>query len=75
MYLVATSVTEDGQKQTMLLYQAGPDTQDIFDSLTETGMDYTTTKAKLDEYFSPKKNVNYKVFHLCQVAQQPTESG
>ena len=73
-YLVATNITEDGQKWAMVLYQAGWDTQDIFDTLTETGMDYATTKAKLDEYFSPKKNVNYKVFHFCQATQQPTES-
>ena len=58
----------------MLLYQAGPETQDIFDTLTETGTDYATAKAKLDEYFSPKKNVNYEVFRFRQATQQPTES-
>ena len=73
-YLVATNITNEGQKQAMLLYQAGLDTQDIFDTLTETGTNYVTTKAKLNEYYSPKKNVNYKVFHYCQATQQPTES-
>ena len=58
----------------MLLYQAGPETQDIFDTLTETGTDYATAKAKLDEYFSPKKSVNYEVFRFRQATQQPTES-
>ena len=73
-YLVATNITDEGQKRAMLLYQAGPDTQDIFDTLTETGTDYATAKAKLNEYFSPKKNVSYEVFQFHQTTQQPTES-
>ena len=73
-YLVATNITDDEQKRAMLLYQAGSETQDIFDTLTETGTDYATAKKKLDEYFSPKKNVNYEVFRFRQATQQPTES-
>ena len=73
-YLVATNITDDEQKRAMLLYQAGSETQDIFDTLTETGTDYATAKKKLDDYFSPKKNVNYEVFRFRQATQQPTES-
>ena len=73
-YLIATNITDDKQKRAMLLYQAGPDTQDIFDTLTETGTDYATAKAKLDAYFSPRKNVNYEVFRFRQATQQPTEN-
>ncbi len=35
----------------MLLYQAGPSTQDIVDTIPETA------QTKLDEYFSPKKTM------------------
>ena len=58
----------------MLLYQAGLDTQDIYDALQGTGTDYVTEKAKLDEYFSPKMKVNYEVFRFHQVMYKQTES-
>ena len=31
-------------------------------------------KTKLDEYFSPKKNVTYEIFQFCQATQQTGES-
>jgi hypothetical protein len=61
-YILATNITDDTQKRAMLLYQAGPDTQDIFETLQETGEDYAMARTKLNKYFSPKKNVGYKVF-------------
>ena len=33
----------------MLVYQAGSETQNVFDTLAGTGTDYATAKAKLDE--------------------------
>ena len=54
-YIVATNITDDKQKRAMLLYQAGPDTQDIFETLEDTGEDYNTAKTKFAEYFSPKR--------------------
>ena len=54
-YIVATNITDDKPKRAMLLYQAGPDTQDIFETLEDTGEDYNTAKTKLAEYFSPKR--------------------
>ena len=53
----------------MLLYQAGPTTQDIFETLSNTGSDYATAKKKLDDYFSPKINVDYEVFQFRQAQQ------
>ena len=68
---MATNVTNDGQKWAILLNQVGADTQDIFKTLANTGEDYDTAKAKLDEYFSPK---NYKIFQFQQATQQTGES-
>ena len=73
-YILATNITDDKQKRAMLLYQAGPDTQDIFETLEETGEDYDTAKKKLDEYFLPKKNVDYEVFQFRQAVQMPGET-
>ena len=68
------NITNDKQKRALLLYQAGEATQEIFETLPETGDDYATAQAKLDQYFSPKKNVNYQVFQFRQAVQQPGET-
>ena len=56
------NITDDKQKRALLLYQAGPETQEIFETLTNTGDNYKTTQEKLDAYFSPKKYMDYKIF-------------
>ena len=56
------NITSDKQKRALLLYQAGPATEEIFDIVSDTGDDYKAAQAKLDEYFAPKKNVDYEVF-------------
>ena len=63
-YLIALNVTDKKQKRALLLYQAGQATQDIFDTLAETGYDddYDSAVASLDTYFSPKKHVDYEIF-------------
>ena len=63
-YLIAVNVKDNAQKRALLLYQAGEATQEIFDTLSETDEDneYKTAIVKLDEYFSPKKNVDYEIF-------------
>ena len=48
--------------------------QDIFESLTDTGTDYDTAKKKLDDYFSPKKNIDLEVFQFRQATQLSGES-
>ena len=48
--------------------------QETFETLPETGDDYATAQAKLDKYFSPKKNVDYQVFQFRQAVQQPGET-
>ena len=75
-YLVALNVTEDKQKRALLLYQAGQSTQEIFDMLPGTGDedDYETAMTKLNEYFSPKKNVDYEIFQFRQAVQNAGET-
>ena len=73
MYLVALNITEDKQKRALLLYQAGQATQEIFDTLPETGEDFAMAISKLDGYFSPK-NVDYEVFQFRQAVQKAGET-
>ena len=65
------NITDDKQKRALLLYQAGPETQEIFETLTDTGDDYKTAQEKLDAYFSPMKNADCKIFQFRQAVQQP----
>lgn len=52
----------------LLLYQAGQETQEIFDTLTETAI------AKLDEYLLPIKNVDYETFQFRKASQKSDET-
>ena len=56
-----------------MLYQAGQATHGIFDTLPETGDDdYETAVAKLDEYFTPKKNCEILKFRRAKQQQHET---
>ena len=57
-YKVAVGIKDAAQKRALLLHLAGPATQDIFETLADTGADddFNTALAKLTEYFNPKKN-------------------
>ena len=58
----------------MLLYQAGQATQEIFDTIPEMGDDFATAMEKLDNYFTPKKNVTYEIFQFRKAVQQSGET-
>ena len=78
-YVVAVDIKEDKQKRALLLYQAGQETQEIFDTLTATGDDYTTAITKLDEYTIrlhrlQNWNVDYEIFQFRQATQRPEET-
>ena len=57
-FCVASDIKNTTRKRALLLYLAGPNVMDIFETLAETGedSDYKTTHEKLTEYFSPQKN-------------------
>ena len=76
MYITALGVTDATQKRALLLYQAGQDTQDIFDTLADTGEanNYKKAMDKLDEYFTPRKNVDYEIFKFRTAMQLPNET-
>ena len=57
---MATNITDDKQKRAMLLYQVGTETQEIFETFQDTGDDYATAKAKLNEYFYQKKTLTLR---------------
>ena len=70
-YLAALGIKDNAQKRALLLYQAGESTQEIFETLANTGdtNDYTTALTKLDAYFSPKKNLDFEIFKFRTTVQ------
>ena len=60
----ALDIKEDKQKRALLLYQAGEASQEIFETLSDTGEEYKTAKDKVDAYFAPKKNIDFKIFQF-----------
>ena len=61
---------------TLIIYQVGQATQEIFDTIPENGADddYATALAKLDAYFLPKKSVDFQIFQFLQAKQRPDET-
>ena len=53
--LIGMNITVSKRKRALLLHYAGPEVDEIFDTLPNTGddSDYATTVEKLNEYFSP----------------------
>lgn len=72
-YFVTSKAVTD-QKRGMLSHHAGVDVQDIFETLTETGDDYDTAIAKLDEYSAPQVNVIFERHSLRQMSQNEDET-
>eukprot|EP00794_Sanderia_malayensis_P010468 gene10468-biopygen7634 len=70
------NIKDDTQKRAMLLHYAGPDVDEIFDTLQDTGKDKDYKKAvdKLNDYFKPKTNTTYEVFNFRQAKQNHGES-
>ena len=50
---------------------AGPDVDEIFDTLLNN--DYDTAIAKLNKYFSPQVNTTYEVYNFRQAKQKEGE--
>ena len=77
IYILAVNVTNDAQKRALLLYQAGAETQQLYDTLPVAegeAQDYATTIAKLDAYFLPQKNVDFEIFQFRQAKQHVDET-
>ena len=72
---IGMNITIRKQKRALLLHYAGPDVDEIFDTLPNTGEDnyYHTAVAKLHKYFSPQVNTTYKVYNFRQAKQKEGE--
>ena len=73
-FLDASGITNDKRKKAMLLHMAGPETQEVFDTLIPANDTYDKALEALTSHFSVKKNVPFErnVFH--QTKQKAGES-
>ena len=73
-FLVAIDVKDDTRKRALLLYAVGNEVDKIFATLSDVGEenDYKIAVEKLNEYFSPKKNILFEV-HKFRLLKQITD--
>ena len=71
---VAAAISDKKRQRALLLYYAGEEVYEIFDTLPDTGDDFETAKTKLNAYFDPKKNVEFEIFTFRQAKQNPGET-
>ena len=72
---IGMNITIPKRKRALLLHYAGPDVDEIFDTLPNTGEDndYDTAVAKLHEYISSQVNTTYEVYNFRQAKQKEGE--
>ncbi len=73
-YSAAAGCTDKKQKRQLLLHSAGPEVQDIFETLVNTGDDFDKANEKLTEYFTPLQNIPFNRHVFRQASQSDTET-
>ena len=53
-FLIACGITDPKQKRAVLLHVAGPEVQDVFTTLQDTGEDYAAALTRLTAHVEPK---------------------
>ncbi len=75
-FLLAMDITDDTRQRAMLLHYGGEGIYRIFKGLSETGeaKDFKLAVDKLNEYFCPKRNIEYERYVFRQAKQLPSET-
>ena len=62
MYLAAHDVKDATRKVALLLYSAGEEVSDIFETLPDQGEGYENAVTALNGYFQPRVNKTYEIY-------------
>ena len=75
-FAIGKGVTDSRRKRALLLHCAGPQVQDIFDTLPDKGDDrnFEAAVTALDKHFNPLVNKFYERHKFRQMAQQDKDS-
>ena len=71
---IASGITSDSKKKSLLLHLVGSGTQEIFDTLVNTGTTYEEALAALDQHFEVRKNIPFERSKFHQAKQESSES-
>ena len=71
---VAANIKDKKRQRALLLYYAGEEDCEIFETIPESGDDFDKVKGKLDEYFDPEKNIESEIYMFWQAKQNSGES-
>ena len=71
-YIAASGITDKKQQRAILLHLAGPEVQDTFVTLEDTGNDTAITK--LTTYFEQQKNIPFERHNFRQTTQLQGET-
>ena len=74
--IVGMGIEDAKQKRALLLHYSGPEVDEIFDTLEDTGEDKDYKKAveKLTAHFNPQVNTTYEVYNFRKAQQNEGES-
>ena len=73
-YVAAAGLSDNKQKREVLLHLIGPAGQEIFDTFSDTGDNYESAIASLDNYFMPKKNLIYEHYNFLSARQNSAKT-
>ena len=73
-YVAAAGLSDNKQKQAVLLHSISPAGQEIFDTLFDTGGNYEWTIASLDNYFMPMNNLIYELHNFLIARHNSAET-
>ena len=65
---------DEKRKRALLLHLVGANTQEIFETFSNTGEDYKTAMVELGEYFDQKKNIPFECHKFRGAEQESGES-
>ena len=74
--IVGMGIGDPKQTRALLLHYSGPEVDEIFDTLENTGedKDYKTAVEKLTAHFNPQVNTTYEVYNFRKAQQNEGES-
>ena len=73
-FVIASNINNNERKRALLLHLIGPESQEIFDTLPDTGNTFEEALTALEDYFKVKKNVPYERSVFGNAKQDSTES-
>ena len=73
-FFISSNINNNEKKRALLLHLIGPESQEIFDTLPDTGNTFEEALTALEDYFKVKKNVPYERSVFGNAKQDSTES-